>query len=306
VARWKALVAAAVVAGSIVLLGLAKLRAGVALAATPSWMLVPAALVLGAIFMHYGRERWLAFLGLKHVSTYPPLWLAGLAGATALTSLLGIVPTIRDSVGIPIEDSALLTRLALLGAVATGGVLLVAVCQFAWRARVRRSSTMETMDQNGHESTETRPLHGSFERLTSWLVVDAPIIHNEDDAFGHSRIAHRIASRLLEEDPPAQAIVGRLGAGKTTLCGLVVAALTGLGALARRVHVVPVELWPYETPRAAVEGVIRTLVDALSREVNVTALRGIPESYVNAMSSAGGVWSAIAHLQGAPRAHSRH
>lgn len=143
-------------------------------------------------------------------------------------------------------------------------------------------------------------LHGSFENLTAWLGSDSAIFTEEDDAFGYRRIARRIAFRLVAERPPAQAVVGRLGAGKTSLRSLVGAALKARGADARHVHIVAVELWPYETPRAAVEGVVRALVSALSREVSVLALRGLPEAYAEAMSSAGGVWSALAHLQVSP------
>ena len=79
---------------------------------------------------------------------------------------------------------------------------------------------------------------------------------------------------------------------------MVVAALKANPLAARRIHVVPVELWSYETTRAAVEGVINALIESLAQEVNVTALRGLPETYVAAMSSVGGLWSTLAHLQG--------
>jgi hypothetical protein len=69
---------------------------------------------------------------------------------------------------------------------------------------------------------------------------------------------------------------------------------------APRVRLVPVELWPYETSRAAVQGVIGTLVDALAREVNVLSVRGIPSAYAEAMTSAGGWSSAMVRLQGVP------
>jgi hypothetical protein len=300
-ARWMSVVAMAFVAGSIVLLALTGMRAGLAsFAAAPAWVLVCASVLLGAICLHHAGGRWLQFTGLQHVSTYPPLWLAGLAGAAGIAFLLAKVPTIRESVGVPAEYSAPLSDVGLYGAASVAGLLLLSLCQVAWRACSNRFESRNQADQEQDERPATKSLCDSFEGLTSWLADDSPVVSDEDDAFGHLRIARRIASRLLEEHPPAQAIVGRLGAGKTTLQALVVNALKSMGGRARYVNVVAVELWPYETPRAAVEGVIRALVDALAREVNVTALRGIPESYVHAMSSAGGIWSAIAHLQGSP------
>lgn len=299
VARWRSLVIAAVVAASIVLLALVGLRVPLAKIVTaPLCMPAVASLVLTAILLHEARGRWLAFTGLKHVSTYPPVWIAGLGGASGIGLVLARVPNVREAIGIQTEDAFLFARLGIVGAAAFFGVILASVGQMSWRAYAHRNAARRQTQQEGAATFVVKALHGSFEELESWLTDDAPIVRDEDDAFGHSRIARRIASRLLEQRPPAQAIVGKLGAGKTTLRALVVGSLKRMSAAADHVHVVPVELWPYETPRAAVEGVIRALVDALSAEVNVTALRGLPESYVRAMSSVGGVWSAIAHLQG--------
>jgi ATPase subunit of ABC transporter with duplicated ATPase domains len=121
----------------------------------------------------------------------------------------------------------------------------------------------------------------------------------EKDIFHHGRIAKRIAARLALPNPPSQAVVGRLGAGKTTLLHLVRGHRRLMGA-DRRIRVVAAELWPYETSRAAVQGVIRTLVDELSKEVNVVGIRGIAAEYAEAMSAASGIWSALARLQGIP------
>lgn len=139
----------------------------------------------------------------------------------------------------------------------------------------------------------------SFERLRKWISDDSPVADQADDVFGHHRIALRIASRLVCVDPPAQAVIGRLGAGKTTLRNLVTRSLESMES-GSRVRIVPVELWPYETPRAAVEGTIRTLVEALSQEVSVLGLKGLPESYSEAMNALGGIWSALARLKGTP------
>ena len=125
---------------------------------------------------------------------------------------------------------------------------------------------------------------------------DSPVKSAADDAFGHVRIAVRMASRLVQDKPPAQAVVGRLGSGKTTLKNLVIDALEREPG-GTRVRLVPAELWPYETPRAAVAGVIRSLIEKLSREVNVLSLRGVPGAYAEAMSAAGGIWSALVRLQ---------
>lgn len=64
------------------------------------------------------------------------------------------------------------------------------------------------------------------------------------------------------------------------------------------VRIVPVALWPFDTPRAAVEAVIQALIDKLGEEVNVVALRRLPEAYADAMSAANSWVGATAKLQG--------
>src|SRR5262245_25796288 len=132
----------------------------------------------------------------------------------------------------------------------------------AWVAlRIQRRRPTPVAARLGAPSS---PDFESFGKLSDWLIDDRPLVSSDDDMFQHASIAQRIAERLLEPKPPAQAVVGRLGAGKTTLRNLVMAAIARLGA-ERRLQIVPIELWPYETSRAAVEGVIRTLIDTLGR-----------------------------------------
>src|SRR5664280_580485 len=98
-------------------------------------------------------------------------------------------------------------------------------------------------------------------------------------------------------------VVGRLGAGKTSLRNLVNDCITKRNTNST-IRVVTIELWPYATSTAAVDAIVHQLVEALEDYVNVTALRGLPAAYTDAMRSAGGLWSAGAHLQGIPRAPS--
>jgi hypothetical protein len=217
-----------------------------------------------------------------------------------LALVLGTVTAVRGSLGASPGYSRVLTNVGIVGASGVVVLFLASMAVVAWLGRARRTASPDPTPEDVSDLSAAGSLHDSFERLTIWLTDDAPIVRNQDDAFGHRRIARRIASRLVEERPPSQAVVGKFGAGKTSLHALVVAALETSGPHARHVHVVRIELWPFETPRAAVEGVIRAVVNQVSREVNVVALRGLPESYVDAMSAAGGIWSTIARVQGTP------
>lgn len=54
---------------------------------------------------------------------------------------------------------------------------------------------------------------------------------------------------------------------------------------------------------AAVDAIIHRLIDELAGFVDVTALRGLPAAYTDAMKSAGELWASATHLLGAPRSH---
>lgn len=233
-----------------------------------------------------GRFRRLAaYLGLKHFVVYPPVWVAGVVGAGLLTVALEQFPSVRQVLGV---SSTLADGLTLVGC---GYWVIPILVPIATGAMACFSGYPPSPEVSG-SATNVVPLHASWERLRAWLENDNPVVHPEDDAFKHAVIARRIARRLREHPTPAQAVVGGLGTGKTTLRCLVEHEL-GLNS---KTHILPVELWPYDTPQAAVEGVLRTLVQGLALEVNVLAARGLPEEYVAAINAAGGFASNLANL----------
>ena len=263
----------------------------VLLTEAPYWVFLAAGVCLLALVCRVGMARWAAFLGLRHFLTYPPLWLGAMAG---LAALIAIFPA---AFGNRIRLPAFLATQALNIAGATA----IVICAFLIAAALVMLSRRERiLPPAGSEPEDDAPFaFGSFEELRAWVSSDDPVTAMEKDIFHHGRIAKRIATRVALPNPPSQAVVGRLGAGKTTLLHLVRGHLRLMGA-DKRIRVVVAELWPYEASRAAVQGVIRTLVDELSKEVNVVGIRGIAAEYAEAMSAAGGIWSALARLQGIP------
>lgn len=230
-----------------------------------------------------------ALLGVRHFHTYPPAWVAGVMGTGILLSGLSLSADARHFFRLP-SDSVRPFRVA--SGTCVGLVLLLIPLSFVGariRARGRRSAP--------ESEAALVPLHASWERLRRWIPSDEPVTTPENDAFGHLPIARRIARRLEARPMAAQAVVGELGAGKTTLRHLVAHEL-GAGS---STHIIAVELWPYDTPAAAVEGVLRSLQDGVAREVSVLAARGLPERYSAAMGAAGSLSSAIANLAGKAR-----
>jgi hypothetical protein len=241
-----------------------------------------------------GRRRWAAFLGLRRFASYPPPWLAAILATSLVFVSWRWLPDLR--LALPLDNETVRTMF-VMGAAGSASFFVCAIASAValWICHCA-ARPISGFEPSQPESTATL---ASFEEIGEWAINDHPVELASADAFDHTRIALRIASRLAQPKPPAQAVVGRLGAGKTTLRHLVVEALR-TGPRGKVVKLVPVELWPYETPRAAVAGVIGALVDALGREVNLLSLRGLPAAYAEAMSAAGGIWSVLARLQGIP------
>jgi hypothetical protein len=261
---------------------------------SPSWVFLAGGWCLFAFAYRFGRGRWLAFLGVRHPLTYPPVWFGATVGTVVVAlTLPAISEQAWNAAGQP---HSLLPVLAMCAFAAASGIM--AVLEFiVVRGKQRRIASAKAADAGPNEQGLR---FASFDELCRWLSTDDPVNAPDCDIFGHTAIANRMAERFRRERLSAQAVVGRLGAGKTTLRNLVGNALLRGDYSSPRVHLVPVELWPYETSRAAVQGIIGTLVDSLAREVNVLSVRGIPSAYAEAMTSAGGWSSAIVRLQGVP------
>jgi hypothetical protein len=259
----------------------------------PRWMTASAAVCLLGLSIRVGSGRWRAFTGVRHFCSYPPAWLAGWIGAALILIALPWLPEVRDALHL---GGVAVTTLRAAGEWMAAGAA-AAAARSLWL--VRRSTELNRDDDDAPPLPGWNIQLGSFEEIKSWATDDNPVKRASDDAFGHARIAGRIASRLAQPSPSAQAVIGRLGSGKTTLRNLVEDALTRYPR-GKFVRLVSAELWPYETPRAAVAGIIGTLIEALSKEVNVISLRGVPGAYAEAMAAAGGIWSALVRLQGVP------
>lgn len=264
--------------------------------------LVLAALVLIIAVVAYWMRDGQTHLqsGLRHVHAYPPAWLGGTLGTALLLVGLSYSTEARSLLQLPGDAAAPLraigSTLASLLLLVVGGSIGVHLWQ---RMRSQKRELEERSDAQDNESRQAlAPLQASWPQLRAWLANDAPVTQPEDDAFGHLPIARRIAQRLRAKPMPTQVVVGDLGAGKTTLRHLVQHELEPHNWI----HIVPVELWPYDTPTAAVEGVLRTLLDAVSKEASVLAVRGLPERYAAAMGAAGSLSSTLADLAGKARA----
>jgi len=292
--RWTELVLYGVAGGLLSLVLFAWQAQAVlgALAQQPTWagaVLAGSAVALllsWVLSTEHVSPRLQALLGIRHFWSYPPLWLGGIVGAAVALVIAGLSPSVGASLDFPSNSFP-------LGAVLGGFAFLL--CLVAWDNATRvnpwsRQAGGETDERSEDRNTLVPDL--SIEKLLEWIRSDDVVYDPTGDVFNRARVARRIAERLCHTPTPAQAVVGSLGAGKTTICHLVKRELVNRGESAPRL--VTVALWPFETARAAVTAVLSALIDELAQEVNVLALRGLPSAYARSMSTEGGIAHTLA------------
>ena len=267
----------------------------------PCWIVTVGVLTVLVAIGRQGVGRWGAFSGVRHLATYPPLWVAGFLGASAVMVAVAWFSPVREAFGLVDNDAEVLRRVALgllIAVVLLGIGVLIALWHRHPSDQSSQISAKESspgaLPEDSEKATPSSAPWSSFDALIEWLKDDDPVEGPDKDAFGHAAIAERIANRLLNDEPiPSQAVVGALGSGKSTVGNLVGEALERRQGKTKRIELVTVELWPYQTSRAAVEGVIQRLIDVLAKEVNVISVRGLPAEYATAMSAGGGFWSVL-------------
>jgi len=270
-----------------------------------------------------GHWRWPALLGLKHLGEYPPLWIACLLGLgltavglvhcapclgldTASSNMADLTLRIHATYGSGILfTQSLTTQGAWLWPFSSDEIawmwsLIAAIAIFCWELFCRSIQPYPPVTQTSDETPAPPPPSinradlDTFENIKLWLKDDRPITTKDGDRFGFSSLARTMAERLRKTPPPSQAVVGAYGSGKSTLGRLVKQELDSQPD--PPIRLVQVELWPFETPEAAVSGMIRHLLDAMADEIPVIGLSGIPQRYVNAMRAKGGWWASASNL----------
>ena len=226
----------------------------------------------------------------RRFSKYPPPWAAGVLGAGLLLFTLGSCSELRRELALPDVIKETLSAWGL-GCV----VIVPAVFLFSLISLHRERAHLTNGRPAKIAGEQQRIEEWTFDQIVQWLKVESPIKDATNDMFGRQEMAERIARRLCEPSPQAQAIVGQLGSGKSSLRNLVANCIASRNAYPQ-IRMAEVELWPFATSTAAVDAIIQRLIDELAGFADVTALRGLPAAYTAAMTSAGGLWAATTHL----------
>lgn len=280
-----------------------------------SWPLLPATVLIVAFVVAGARKRMAAWLGLRHFFRYPPAWLAGCIGFSVYCSYLALLPNQWFEPSCSQAQSAEIVAAIRSAHLSVWGALASVVVAAALISHLLRDRfTLHSQDQsrrklgitkasppNNNQQATNKKLN-EFSALLGWISTDDAVVQPTDDAFGHNAIAQRIASRIgpHPKAPPPIALIGSLGAGKTSIHNLVVHSLLQSGQLDRTISIVNLSLWPYETTDAAIRAILDALSRELDRHVSTLAIRGLPDDYIHIIESAGGTWGRILRGTGDP------
>lgn len=256
----------------------------------PGWLLIAGVATLLALIFYWRPRRFFAALGLRHALLHPPYWFGVSIG-------IGIALAVVDNIQIVNSDFILTTSAE--HALDSGAFYLLAVpiavlfasALFTPLARLKQR-------HHWHDQSPIKRLGGGQrqQKLSLWYHDDTAITSAENDLFDLEIIAQRMARRLIDEPVSAQTLLGRLGTGKTTVRLFVEEYLRNHYPKAPLTFVA-IELWPYETPRAAVEGILRSITERLAEHVTTSQLNGLPTAYAEAIAAASGLATWIPNVR---------
>jgi hypothetical protein len=247
-----------------------------------------AAVVLATslVFIPIAKGRVLAWLGLRHFFSYPPLWVALIVGFVVC-----LLPPIRAAPLLPVFEAPSAVPLAL-SAVGVG-VLLVAVASILI-SRLRMVRYPSLGSDTSLTIKSVRELQTDLNALQAWLNDTRPVSNPDEALFSHAAQARRIASKLQGVNPTsggstdaAVILLGPRGSGKTTLGKLVQRELEKDTRASPRTVLCSVSAWSYQTPDALLAGLIDAVLSQLKAHVNVLGLTGLSSAYLRAARAAG-------------------
>jgi len=289
--RWLTILCYGIVASAIVALAwpwtTAKMPRHLRTVGWGAWSAIPIVVLCTVLFVRALPELWRKRFGVRSFCRYPPAWSAAPLGVALLLWFWGLVPSAGR---------------AATSAVAPGDFLVLArwasyttlACWLFIGAATASLPRRKPLWRTGLEA-EKCDLTSDFPALCKWLSDDKPINNPRNDAFGHHAIARRIATRVLTNPSTTVALLGALGAGKSSVYRLFEHELRAKGN-STRTEVVGISIWSYRTQEAAILGILDALLDALGAHVSTLPLRGLPAKYLDLLEHAGDLPSKAGRL----------
>jgi hypothetical protein len=304
--RWGDILVLALLGGSITALVLRILPDCTELPSFIKATWLPSLIILVGACLVFGRKRFPAWAGIRHLPFYPPAWLAGLFSFIALCIYLSLYPAASMGAKCALFDDPLILQ-SYLRSTATWSSLavVVVVLMSAWVGssllgtrsdlnKARKELGLRSLPSAGWRASRNL-LASNFNELKKWLQDDQPINRPHLDGFGRTPIAQRLFSRLTttEDKGPTVALIGGLGSGKSSILNIVIYQLLASRVLGKKVGLVRISLWPFDTVNAAIRGVLEAVTEELRHHVNTGPIAGLPDEYVEIIENAGVGWAGL-------------
>ena len=235
---------------------------------------------------------------LRHAWCYPSIWTSTWLAVLLLTALYAASPSTLQALLPPYIQTEDLSKasdslewICFLVGLGLFDLQIIVANRHLWTAYPSHDTRTVPFPTGGPFQLE------SLDSILEWVRSDDEIQAPDQDLFEHMAVARRIAKRLdaivsrSVNSPPTMALVGDLGSGKSTILELTKCQLRAQygtdGPL-----VVNVSLWQFETPQAALRGILDAIIDALARHVSTVSLTGLSGRYVETVEKLGGFWAA--------------
>ncbi len=260
------------------------------------WKRPAGAVLLFAMAIVLVRSGILGNPGLKKAHVNPPRWLQVALFVAVVVAVWSYFPTTRPA-SLGVHVSALLRRWgsrasAYLLLAATAVVVAPHLAILLRRVVAPRLAVILRRRRTGSADASREVVvlaQADFKRVCEWLRTDDEISDPSDDVFGHSLIANRIADRLTQAAKgalgrcPTFALIGELGSGKSSILELVRHSLRARDVLDRRILVISASLWPFDSPEAAIRGILEAIERGFSRITSVSSIARAPAGYLRAI-----------------------
>lgn len=239
----------------------------------------------------------------RHLGHYLPTWWAALTACFLWSLSLTQFPLLARLLGLPewLPYAPLLRGSVFLFGLA-GVSHLIFWAYWTLRSHLRLESfktpELPTAERKVSQRTANSVL-ADPDAFLYWMRTDRPVESVEDDCLGTRKIAEQIATRLNISALSTHAVVGALGSGKSTVGHFLAEILTG-SSQQQRFRVIQIELWPFLTSAAAMEGILNRIIDQLETEIEIAHLRLIPRQYLDVLEALPGLGKSLARsLRGA-------
>lgn len=321
--RWVTIIAYSLIAAAIFIVGapicIAKISTWIQeWHLSGDWYFWPA-LILFYLALAICVWRTPAKQRVLHVICFPPAWVAVIGGMCVIVLMLWLQPETLETLLPPFVSRGSLRQSAwelLVKAFiwVLMPVFVVALVKY-YALRIVAFVKCYALRTRGVRSEDVNipvpPLE--YKNICQWICDDREIEDQSQDRFGHSAVAERMADRLAKwisgeaSEKPDIMLVGEIGSGKTSILRLTERILQSNGVQKWESAVegsekdpqkkmgeqkgkseqnavfVQVSLWPFDTPEAAVRGVLDSLVREIGQYISPFALTGLSTSYLQAV-----------------------